>query len=124
MGHHLTKGIVAAAALAALLAGCAGHDPQSIANDATRAVYDDDLSGVRSLKDATLLPQVSPAVVGMISDKMHELGSYDGLTPMASDPVKHEYTYRADFAKGSVNVVIRIGGDGKLAAYRVFPTGP
>ncbi|HEY5341856.1 MAG TPA: hypothetical protein VIK27_12575 [Candidatus Aquilonibacter sp.] len=103
------------------LAGCGGHDPQSTASDVTRAVYDNDLRGVTARVDQALLPQVSRANVGAISDKMHALGSYNGLTPIASDPVKNEYTYRASFAKGTMNVVIRLDSDGKLAAYRVFP---
>ncbi len=122
MGRDLKSawcGVLAAAAIA--LTACAGHDPQSTASDVTRAVYNNDLTAVTARVDRALLPQVSRASVGTISDKMHALGSYNGLTPIASDPVKNEYTYRASFAKGSMNVVIRLDSDGKLAAYRVFP---
>jgi hypothetical protein len=123
LGRDLKKAWIGAAAAVALAAatGCAGHDPQSTANDVTRAVYDNDVRGVTSHVDEALLPQVSRASVGTISDKMHAMGTYTGLTPIASDPVKNEYTYRANFAKGTMNVVIRIDADGKLAAYRVFP---
>ena len=65
--------------------------------------------------------RVSRAEVGALSDKMHALGSYKGLTLLSTDPAKSEFTYRADFEKGSMNVVVRVDQDGKLAAYRVFP---
>jgi hypothetical protein len=51
---------------------------------------------------------------------MHGLGEYKGLTYVSGDPAKNEFTYRADFDKGSMNVVVRVDNDGKLAAYRVF----
>jgi len=121
MGERV-KQLAAALLLAAGLAACAGADPQSTANGVTRAVYDDNLSAVTPYFDDALRPQVSRAGVGVISDKMHALGNYSGLTLLASDSTKHEYTYRANFSKGTMNVVVRLDGDGRLAAYRVFPT--
>ena len=104
------------------LAACAGNDPQSTANNVTRAVYDNDVSAVQPYFDDALRPQVSRASVGVTSDKMHAMGTYNGLTLLARDTTKNEYTYRANFSKGTMNVVVRIDPDGRLAAYRVFPT--
>lgn len=105
----------------AALAACAGHDPESTASSVTRAVYQDDVSAVQQSMDDTLKPQVSRAGVGVISDRMHALGTYSGLTPLATDAGKKEYTYRANFSKGSMNVVVRLDSNGALAAYRVYP---
>jgi hypothetical protein len=104
------------------LAACSHNDPQSTANAVTRAVFENNQSAVTSYFDDALRPQVTRASVGVLSDKMHALGSYNGLTLLASDPSKHEYTYRANFSKGTMNVVVRVDPNGQLAAYRVFPT--
>lgn len=106
----------------AVTAACASNDPQSAANGATQAVYDNNLSAVQPYFDDALRSQVSRASVGVISDKMHAMGNYNGLTLLGSDTTKREYTYRATFSKGTVNVVVRVDPDGRLAAYRVFPT--
>jgi hypothetical protein len=66
---------------------------------------------------------VTRAEVGTISDQMHKLGDYKGLTMLSSDATKSEFTYRADFTNGSMNVVVRVDPNGKLSAYRVFPNG-
>ena len=94
---------------------------QSSADAVTKAVYANDMASVSSNMDTTLQGQISRGDVGTLSDKMHALGDYKGLTFVNSDPTKSEYTYRADFATGSMNVVVRLDPDGKLAAYRVFP---
>jgi len=104
------------------LAACAAGDPQSSANAVTRAIYDND-DGVKSYFDGSLQPKVTRASVAVISDKMHALGNYNGLTLVARDTSKNEYTYRANFSQGSMNIVVRYDGDGKLAAYRVYPAG-
>ncbi|MGB6986595.1 MAG: hypothetical protein WBD74_11540 [Candidatus Aquilonibacter sp.] len=108
--------------LLASLAACAGNDPQSAANGVTRGVYDNNLSAVQPYFDDALRPQVSRAGVGVISDKMLAMGSYNGLTFLGSDTTKREYSYRANFSKGTMNVVVRVDPDGRLAAYRVFPS--
>lgn len=108
--------------LLAILAACTSNDPQSAVNGVTRGVLDDNLGAVTPYFDDALRPQVSRAGVGVLSDKMHALGAYNGLTLLASDTMKREYTYRANFAKGTMNVVVRVDPDGRLAAYRVFPS--
>ncbi|MDE2481421.1 MAG: hypothetical protein KGN02_04450 [bacterium] len=115
-----------ALALVALLpAACSGAQAgggsaQATADGVTKAVYADDIDGVTSSFDDGLKSQVSRAEVGALSDKMHALGAYKGLTFMSTDPAKSEFDYRADFDKGSMNVVIRMDTDGKLSAYRIF----
>jgi len=110
------------AAAACILAACSSNDPQAIATAVTRAVYSDNAGAAAGYFDDALRPQVSRAGVGVLSDKMHQLGAFNGLTLLANDLAKREYTYRAAFAKGTMNVVVRLDPDGRLAAYRVFPT--
>ncbi len=115
------KRLVALAVVTAL-AACASHDPQASANSVTRGVFDDTPAAVTPYLDDALRPHVSRASIGMISDKMHALGSYDRLTLLGSDAATREYSYRASFSKGTMTVVVRVGSDGRLAAYRVFPS--
>ncbi|MGZ3498003.1 MAG: hypothetical protein ACXWNK_16920 [Vulcanimicrobiaceae bacterium] len=109
------------------LAGCSGGPAsanggaaQSAADSTTKAVFNNDIDGVTSNMDDSLKNQVTRAQVGTLSDQMHKLGDYKGLTFVNSDPNKGEYTYRADFTGGSSNLVVRLDSDGKLSAYRVF----
>jgi len=111
-----------ALATATALAACASHDPQASANSVTRGVFDDNPAAVTPYFDDALRPQISRAGIGVISDKMHALGSYNGLTLLGSDAATREYSYRASFSKGTMTVVVRVDDDGRLAAYRVFPS--
>lgn len=92
---------------------------QVLADTVTQAIYSNNPDGVT----ANLVPFVAYGVrrseVGMLSDKMHALGSYKGLTLLSADNAKHETTYHANFDKGNLTVIVRDGGNGKLAAYRV-----
>jgi hypothetical protein len=120
------KRLVAALAcgsFALLLTACGGGgagQAQSLADSTTKAVYNDDPGGVTSHFDDQLKPQVTRTEVGILSDQMHKQGDYQGLTFVNSDPNKNEYTYRANFTKGSMNVVIRLDQNGQIAAYRVL----
>lgn len=123
MGPAVNRIALAAAAvllLAACGGGSGGGQAQSIADSATRAAYNDDTSALTQNFDDTLKSQVTRAQVGTLSDQMHELGDYKGLTFVSSDPSKNEYTYRAGFTNGSANVVVRLDGQGKASAYHVF----
>jgi hypothetical protein len=105
------------------LAACAGNptgQAQADADSTTKAVYNDDANAVTQNFDDTLKRQVTRSEVGILSDQMHKYGDYKGLTYVSTDPGKNEYTYRADFTKGSMNVVLRLDNDGRVAAYRVF----
>jgi hypothetical protein len=108
---------------ALVLAGCGGNSAgqaQTVADSTTKAAYNDDINGVTQNFNDALKAQVTRSQVGTISDQMHRLGDYQGLTYVNTDPAKNEYTYRANFSKGSMTVVLRLDPDGKIAAYRVF----
>ena len=107
-----------------MLAGCGASasagSAQAAADTMTKAVYADDYDAVSSEFDSAMKSKISRGEVGMLSDKVHALGTYDGLTLVASDPVKNEYAYRATFSNGTTNVVVRLDPNGRLAAYRLI----
>lgn len=118
------RAILAALICATALAGCGAAESataQRTADAATKAVYADDYDALTSTFDSSLKSQVSRAEVGVLSDKLHALGSYTGLTYVDGDPIKSEYTYRARFEKGTVSIVVRCDPHGDLTAYRLFP---
>jgi hypothetical protein len=119
----LTAAALAAAVLT--MGACAGNSPadraQKLADAATKAVYADDISALTSDMNAQLVPTVTRAQVGDLSDKLHALGDYQGLTPTASDSLKSEYDFDAKFTKGTWTVMVRLDADGKIAAFRVAP---
>lgn len=121
-----SRRVILAAALAVLLAGCssgsAADRAQKLADDATKAVYNDDMAGLTANMNAALVPTITRAQLGDLADKMHSLGNYDGLTPAGADTLKSEYDFKAKFDKGTWTVMVRLDGDGKIAAYRVAPT--
>jgi hypothetical protein len=104
------------------LAACGGggNGAQAAADNTTKAVYNDDYDGVTQNFDDNLKQVVTRSEVGILSDRMHKAGQYQGLTFVSSDPNKNEYTYRAGFSSGTMNVVVRLDPDGKFAAYRVL----
>ena len=123
MGSAVTRTALAVSAaimLAACGGGGSGGQAQSIADSATKAAYNDDANGLTQNFDDTLKSQVTRAQVGTLSDQMHKLGDYKGLTFVSSDPSKNEYTYRAGFTNGNANVVVRLDSDGKASAFHVF----
>lgn len=116
---------LAAATLAVALSACGGGGngaAQSTADTITKAVIANDVATVQNNLDDGIRPTVTKASVGALSDAMQKLGAYKGLTLLSSDAVKNEYTYRADFASGSMNVVIKLDPDGKAGAYKAIPT--
>lgn len=116
----LAIALLAATAACNAGAGGASGSAATTADDVTKAVYNNDIDSVTSNFDDQLKTQVSRGEVGTLSDKMHALGDYKGLTYINGDPAKNEYTYRANFDKGTMNVVVRVDPDGKLSAYRLF----
>jgi len=114
-----------AAASLVLLAACSanatGGSAQQEADRITRAVYNNDVDAATQNFDDTIKPQVTRTEVGIMSDQMHKIGDYKGLTFVSDDPSRNKYTYRGDFTNGSMNVVVRFDPDGKVAAYRVYP---
>jgi hypothetical protein len=114
--------LVAAVALTIAATACSSHDdPQGLADDTTRAVYDVDLSRTTAHFDDALKSQVTRASIGDLSDKMHALGSYHGLKAVSSEPDKGRYDYQAAFDKGTMLVQLRLDPDRKIGAYRVAP---
>jgi len=116
----------ASAALCAALAlgacaGNAGSNAQSSVDATTKAVYNDDADATTHYFDDALKNQFTRSELGLMSDAMHRLGDYRGLAYVGTDASKSEYTYRATFSGGSMNVTVKMDPDGKFAAYRVFP---
>ncbi|MDP9025638.1 MAG: hypothetical protein M3N13_09730, partial [Candidatus Eremiobacteraeota bacterium] len=95
MGPTLIKPRKALAALFFItaIAGCSNRgsgdatvgSAQSNADAITKAAYNDDYAGVSANFDATIKRQVGRAEVGIMSDKMHKLGDYKGLTLLSND---------------------------------------
>ena len=110
-------------AVASLFPACSGGSgaAQDTADSITKAVYNNDSGGVTANFDDNLKRQVTRASVGALSDQLHKRGDYKGLTFVSNDPAKNEFTYRADFTNGAMNVTLRLDPDGKVSAYRVFP---
>ena len=108
-------------ALVACSAGAGGNKNTQLADGITRAVYNNDYAGVTQNFDSTLAGQVTRSEVGDLSDRMHKLGDYSGLTEATSNDSSHKYTYLAKFSKGALMVEMRLDSDGKVAAYRVVP---
>ena len=123
-----SRRLLLAATLAVLLAGCsagsASDRAQKLADDATKAVYNDDMAGLTANMNAALVPTITRAQLGDLADKMHRLGDYQGVTLAGSDTLKSEYDFKAKFEKGTWTVILRLDGDGKIAAYRVAPSSP
>lgn len=114
--------ILSCVLLGAALASCGGSpaaQAQTQADNVTRAVYNNDPAAVQQNFDNALKAQITRAQVGMLSDKLHKLGDYKGLTYVSNDGLKNEYSYTANFTNGSAPVVMRLDADGKIAAYRI-----
>lgn len=107
-------------AVVACYAGTSKERVEDTADSVTSNVYNNDMDGVTAHFDDSLKKDVSRGDLGTLSDKMHELGSYKRLSFVSADTAKSEYTYRADFDRGSMNVIVRVDPDGKLSAYRLF----
>ncbi|HEY8320313.1 MAG TPA: hypothetical protein VIG46_00795 [Candidatus Baltobacteraceae bacterium] len=115
---------LAATVFVAALAACGGGGngaAQATADTITKAVIANDVGTVQNNLDDSLKPTITKASVGALSDAMQKLGTYEGLTLLSSDAAKNEYTYRADFTGGHMNVVIKLDSDGKAGAYKAIP---
>ncbi|HEX5273882.1 MAG TPA: hypothetical protein VFW34_01240 [Candidatus Rubrimentiphilum sp.] len=116
-----TPRLIVCLILGAGLASCGSPaaNAQNQADGVTKAVYNDDGAAVTQNFDSALQKQVTRAQVGLLSDKLHKLGDYKGLTYVSNDGLKNEYTYRANFSNGTAPVIVRFDSDGKVAAYRI-----
>ncbi len=116
--------LLIACLLTAGLVACGQHSgssPQDVATSVTQAVYNNDQAGTTQHFDDALKAQVTRTQVAMISDKMHELGDFQGLTETKSDADTRQYWYDAKFSKGDMVVELKLHADGTVAAYRVIP---
>ncbi len=105
-----------------LAAGCsAAHDPRQIAESMTKAVYANDLSGTAAYFDDETKKTVTREEVGALSDRMHSLGSLQGLAQRDSEPDKGRYEFDATFDRGKMLVQLRLDPSGKVGAYRIVP---
>jgi hypothetical protein len=115
----------AAVALAIAASACAQTttqtNPQTLADQTTRAVYNLDYDTTTAQFDDALKAQVTRASIGQLSDQMHALGTYQGLKPMSSDADKGRYDYEATFDKGTLLVQLRLDPNQKIGAYRISP---
>ena len=118
--------LAATMAVALGLGACSGNSgiEQKLADSVTRAVYNNDMSGVTSNFSSDVAPQVTRASLGMLSDQLHAMGNYQGLTETATDVPAQRYTFEAKFDKGDMTVQMRLDASGKIAAYRVSPGAP
>ena len=117
--------LLAALILGASLIGCSGNSggaADHAADTLTKSVYANDYHGTLTQLDSATQKQVTRASVGAMSDMMHRLGTYNGLTLMSADPAKNEFTYKANFEHGSLNVALRLDTHHGVAAYHVFAT--
>ncbi|MBV8081443.1 MAG: hypothetical protein JOY86_00505 [Candidatus Eremiobacteraeota bacterium] len=116
--------LAVAVALAAALAGCAQmrpNDPQSVASSVAQSLYNNDYNGTIANFDDTLKSQATRTQVAMVSDKMHALGDYQGLTLTKSDDDTRRYWFDAKFSNGDMTVELRLHANGQVAAYRLLP---
>jgi hypothetical protein len=116
--------IIAACFLAVALTACGqshSGDPQAVANNIAQALYNNDFNGVTANFDDALKAQATRTQVAMISDKMHTLGDFQGVTATKSDDDTRRYWFDAKFSKGDMMVELRLHANGQVAAYRLIP---
>jgi hypothetical protein len=118
--------LAATMAVALGLGACSGNSgsEQKLADSVTRAVYNNDMPGVTGNFSSEVAPQVTRASLGALSDQLHAMGNYQGLTETATDVPAQRYTFDAKFDKGDMTVQMRLDASGKIAAYRVSPGAP
>jgi hypothetical protein len=121
--HRPMRGLIVACFLAASLVACGmqGKNPQSTATSVAQALYNNDYSGAIQNFDDSLKAQATRTQVALISDKMHALGDFQGLTQTKADDDTYRYWYDAKFSKGDMTVEMRLHANGSIAAYRIVP---
>lgn len=116
-------GTLLAASLAACSAGSHSASPADAADKVTRAVYANDLDATSADFDEATKRTITRSELGDMSDRMHALGAYRGLTQRSAAPDAGKYEYDAAFANGRLIVQLRVDPDGKIGAYRIVPDG-
>jgi hypothetical protein len=130
MGGAPSSLLRAGLALCALLAaGCASSfrhtdTPAALTDSITRAVYANDYEGTTAPFDPQTKAEVTRTEIGRLSDRMHALGSYQGLTQTKADADRGLYEFDLRFASGHMTAKLRVDPSGKVGAYRVVPNSP
>ena len=116
-----TPAAAAAGLLTLALCACGGGgtSPQTVVNETTQAVYNDDVNAMQSHFDADLQKQVTIDGVKTLSTKLKSFGAYKGLTQTAAEPNGGRYDYTASFDRAAMNGHGRSDGNGQIAAYRI-----
>lgn len=117
--------LIIACVLAAGLVACSqaqrAAGPQDTATAVAQALYNNDYNGVVTNFDDTLKGQVTRTQVALISDKMHSLGDFQGLSLAKTDEDTRRYWFDAKLSKGAMTVEMRLHANGQIAAYRIVP---
>lgn len=114
--------VLAACALSACGSHGSGNSATGLADSITRAVYANDYDGTVANFDAQTKGEVTRTEIGELSDKMHALGAYRGLTQTNVDPDRGLYDFDLNFASGHMTAKLRLDPSGKVGAYRVIPS--
>ncbi|MGA3037658.1 MAG: hypothetical protein ABSE64_09275 [Vulcanimicrobiaceae bacterium] len=109
------------ALLSALSACSVAHTPERLADQATRAVYEDNHDAAVANFEDHLKLRVTRAQVGAISDEMHSLGRYRGLSVLHINNDAGRFNYAATFDRGTMIVMVSVDPAGHIAAYHVRP---
>ncbi len=116
--------LAAALALAAALSSCGvAHTPERLADQATRALYEDNHDAAIVNFDEHLKSRVTREQVGAISDEMHSLGRYKGLSALHANENAGRFNYAANFDRGTMIVMVMVDPAGRIAAYHLRPAG-
>jgi len=115
--------LIIACVLAAGLVACSQHakTPQDTATAVAQALYNNDYAAATQNFDDTLKSQANRTQIAVISDKMHTLGDFQGLTETKHDDDTRRYWYDGKFSKGDMSIEMRLHADGTIAAYRIIP---
>jgi hypothetical protein len=114
----------AALALTMMLASCGvAHTPERLADQTTRALYEDNHDAAIAEFDEHLKLHVTRAEVGAISDQMHALGRYKGLSKMHDGADAGRFRYAANFDRGTLIVMVTVDPAGRIVAYHLSPSG-
>lgn len=116
--------LAAAVALACILSSCAvAHTPERLADQTTRALYEDNHDAAIANFDEHLKLRVTRERVGAISDQMHSLGRYKGLRELHVNKDAGRFNYAANFDRGTMIVMVMVDPAGRIAAYHLKPAG-
>jgi hypothetical protein len=115
--------VAGALALVSILSACGvAHTPERLADQATRAVYEDNHDAAIANFEDHLKLRVTRAQVGAISDEMHTLGRYKGLSVLHVNHDAGRFNYAAKFDRGTMIVMVLVDPAGHIAAYHIKPT--